>query len=155
MNKAEFLRDCVEYKVRKKELFWCFFPNIIVVIMLLPIILPYEDGWWIYLLINLLVFIVALPFLIYILIKIKNITKYFNDFIFYEVVLEKMHSSFRGKAYFSIEVNYQMKKYKVDSKPIFTTSIMDFFYLQLEEYMNRAVVAYNPILNEIVIVKRV
>lgn len=154
MTKVEFLKECIDYRVRRRELnLWIFFLVFFEVLLLPLLFLDWEKtiGF------SILVLVCISPAIIYFALKMRNIKKYFDDYVYYEVVLDKVNNSFfRNRVYFTITINHNQQKIKCDTLSIFSTAIIDFIYYPLDEYMNKNVlVAFNPYLEEVVLVKKV
>ena len=154
MTKEEFLKECIEYRVRKKELtLWIILLLFFEIISLPLLFLEAKES----VVLPIFILLCIVPVIVYYIIKIRNIRKYFNDYVYYEVVLDKVQNSFfRSRVYFVVSINNDGKNKKYDTRRMFSTSIMDFIYYPLEDYNNKKMlVAYNPKLEEVVLVKKI
>ena len=102
----------------------------------------------------LLVFcIVFLPFIFYFLYKYLKLFKYLEDYIIYEVTLDKPSTSFmyRGSVYYTITfITEANEKITRDTRPLWSSSILASF--SLEEYNNKKVkIAYNENLDCLIV----
>lgn len=153
MTKENFLKDCIEYQVRKKELYFCLFVLCFILLLFSPLIFLNLE---IAITLIILSILCTIPFVLYFIIKIHNLKKYFDDYVYFEVVLDKINSSYRGRVYFTVTFIYSNTKYICDTREIFSTRAIDFIYFPLENYANKKViVAFNPKLDEVVLVKKV
>lgn len=155
MTKKEFLRECIEYRIQKNELtMW-----IIMLVFIEMLIIPFSlmNGEEEYIAVAIIFLVCLMPVIIYFIVKIVNIKKHFKDYVFYEVTLDEVNNSFfRSRVYFTVTIIHDQKEYKIDTKSLFSTAILDFIYYPLDEYMNKKMlVAFNPKLEEVVLVKKV
>lgn len=153
MDKRKFLEECIELKVRRRERIIIILPMGLFLLVTLPLI---SESWISYLGIAAFILLIFSPFLIYYTIKIRNIIKYFPEYEYFEVTLDKLESSIYGRACFKIDIMYDKKRSTYETRPFFTTQFMNLIYLNLTDYMNQNVlIAFNPILKEVVLVKKI
>lgn len=152
MSNEKFLRDCIELKIRKNERLIYMLTLIAVLVFGLSLL---NYGIQFYLTIMILILLVFVPFIIYYSIKIRNIKKYFGNYVFYEVILNNFEIHIMDRVYCKVNIVYDKMRMELNTKPIFSTGFFSVIYLELKEYLNKPVmIAYNPILKEAVLVKR-
>ena len=131
--------------------------NILIFVILLPIFYIFsmarfrdpEPRIWMDVIMTLLI----LPFLIFYLVRLVNILRQAENYLFCQAVLDKPHASLnRDMFYFSVVLKgADGKEFMTDTHAIIANRIL--VGPQLEDYVNQTVtVAYNPATGMVVVI---
>ena len=131
--------------------------NILIYVILLPILYIFslarfrapEPRIWMDIIMTLLI----VPFLIFYLVRLVNILRQAEKYIFCQAVLDKPHTSLsRDMFYFSVVLKgADGKEFMTDTHAIFANRSL--FGPQLEDYVNQTVtIAHNPATGMVVVI---
>ncbi len=159
MSNKELFKSSVEYKYSRNYalLFLVIDLGVILLISMfsLPLIFEVEDsktGFEIFMVLLLSFSLIFVPFILYYVIRNIRLLKDVENYTFHETEFKEINDFFKTM-YFTIVINHDNKKIKVDTRAIFYGGFAAFLP-KVSEFINKKVlVAYNAQTEKVVVIK--
>ena len=160
----EDIKNSLEYQWRKISLKWVvgLWAATAILIFFGTLIISLDDIQHIGMTIKICLIVIAvysliyLPFVMYYIYKMIYFLKYYEEFNFYEVMLDDVSTSwaYRGAVYYTVTINDDGMIRKVTTNPYFSSGL--FAKFPVEDFNNKKVIGlYDKLMDKFYIIKKI